>query len=133
MNTWIPFGGGVRRCIGAGFSLMEGVAVLREVLTAYDVTATGRGPAQGPQHHERAATRGARSAWADPDLANSGAAEPGGGHNDPMGWGARLRALRMDLGPFREHRDFRLLLIAGTVFYLGGMMTYVAIPFQIYS
>ena len=38
-NTWIPFGGGVRRCIGAGFSLMEGVAVLREVLAAYDVTA----------------------------------------------------------------------------------------------
>ncbi|MCZ4498911.1 MAG: cytochrome [Marmoricola sp.] len=37
-NTWIPFGGGVRRCIGAGFSLMEGVSVLREVLTAYDVT-----------------------------------------------------------------------------------------------
>ena len=36
-NTWIPFGGGVRRCIGAGFSLMEGVAVLREVLTRYDV------------------------------------------------------------------------------------------------
>jgi cytochrome P450 family 135 len=36
-NTWIPFGGGVRRCIGAGFSLMEGVSVLREVLTAYDV------------------------------------------------------------------------------------------------
>ena len=29
VNTWIPFGGGVRRCIGAGFSLMEGVAVLR--------------------------------------------------------------------------------------------------------
>ena len=50
-----------------------------------------------------------------------------------MGWGARLRALRMDLGPFREHRDFRLLLIAGTVFYLGGMMTYVAIPYQIYQ
>jgi MFS family permease len=50
-----------------------------------------------------------------------------------MVWGSRLRALRMDLGPFREHRDFRLLLIAGTVFYLGGMMTYVAIPFQIYQ
>ncbi|HWM72800.1 MAG TPA: cytochrome P450 [Nocardioides sp.] len=40
-NTWIPFGGGVRRCIGAGFSLMEGVAVLREVFSAYDVTAVG--------------------------------------------------------------------------------------------
>jgi len=37
-NTWIPFGGGVRRCIGAGFSLLEGVAVLREVLQRYDVT-----------------------------------------------------------------------------------------------
>ncbi|HET6168455.1 MAG TPA: cytochrome P450, partial [Marmoricola sp.] len=36
-NTWIPFGGGVRRCIGAGFSLMEGVVVLREVLSTYDV------------------------------------------------------------------------------------------------
>jgi cytochrome P450 family 135 len=42
VNTWIPFGGGVRRCIGAGFSLMEGVAVLRQVLTAYDVTSVGR-------------------------------------------------------------------------------------------
>ncbi|MDI6908764.1 cytochrome P450 [Nocardioides sp.] len=40
-NTWIPFGGGVRRCLGAGFSLMEGVAVLREVFTAYDVEAIG--------------------------------------------------------------------------------------------
>jgi len=40
-NTWIPFGGGVRRCIGAGFSLMEGVAVLREVFRSYDVTAVG--------------------------------------------------------------------------------------------
>ena len=40
-NTWIPFGGGVRRCIGAGFSLMEGVAVLREVFAAHDVEAVG--------------------------------------------------------------------------------------------
>jgi cytochrome P450 len=38
VNTWIPFGGGVRRCIGAGFSLMEGVAVLREVLRSHEVT-----------------------------------------------------------------------------------------------
>ncbi len=40
-NTWIPFGGGVRRCIGAGFSLMEGVAVLREVLLRYDIELPG--------------------------------------------------------------------------------------------
>lgn len=37
-HTWIPFGGGVRRCIGAGFSLMEGVVVLREVLARFDLT-----------------------------------------------------------------------------------------------
>jgi cytochrome P450 len=47
-NTWIPFGGGVRRCIGAGFSLMEGVAVLREVLKQYDV-ALPAGPADYPR------------------------------------------------------------------------------------
>jgi cytochrome P450 len=40
-NTWIPFGGGVRRCIGAGFSLMEGVVVLREVFSRFDVAAVG--------------------------------------------------------------------------------------------
>jgi len=37
INTWIPFGGGVRRCIGAGFSLMEGVEVLRQVCADWDV------------------------------------------------------------------------------------------------
>lgn len=36
-GTWIPFGGGVRRCLGAGFSLQEAVAVLRAVLTRYDI------------------------------------------------------------------------------------------------
>ena len=40
-STWIPFGGGVRRCIGAGFAMMEGVAVLREVFGAVDVTTVG--------------------------------------------------------------------------------------------
>lgn len=40
-NSWIPFGGGVRRCLGAGFAVMEGVSVLREVLTRHEFTATG--------------------------------------------------------------------------------------------
>src|SRR5690554_6371462 len=42
-QTWIPFGGGVRSCIGAGFSLMEGVLILREILLRYAVSvAAGR-------------------------------------------------------------------------------------------
>ncbi len=40
--------------------------------------------------------------------------------------------MRIDLTPLRESRDFRLLFLAGTVFYLGGMVSYVAIPFLVY-
>jgi len=47
-------------------------------------------------------------------------------------WSERLRALRMDVTPLRESRDFRLLFVAGTVFYFGAMVSYVAIPFQVY-
>jgi cytochrome P450 len=43
-NTWIPFGGGVRRCIGAAFSLMEGAVVLGEVLRRYEVVADQPAP-----------------------------------------------------------------------------------------
>ncbi|REF37889.1 MFS transporter [Thermasporomyces composti] len=45
----------------------------------------------------------------------------------------RLGALCPDLTPLRTSRDFRLLWIAGTIFYLGGMVTYVALPYQIYQ
>ena len=38
-NTWIPFGGGVRRCLGAGFSLLEATVVLGEVLRRFDLAA----------------------------------------------------------------------------------------------
>jgi MFS family permease len=39
----------------------------------------------------------------------------------------------MDVTPLRTSRDFRLLFAAGTVFYLGAMVTYVALPYQIYQ
>ncbi len=48
-------------------------------------------------------------------------------------WRDRFRGVRMDVTPLRTSRDFRLLFLAGTVFYLGGMVSYVAIPFQIYD
>lgn len=38
----------------------------------------------------------------------------------------------MDLRPLRSSADFRLLFAAGTVFYLGGYVSYVAVPFQLY-
>ena len=38
----------------------------------------------------------------------------------------------MDVSPLRDSRDFRLLFVAGTVFYFGAMVSYVAIPFQVY-
>ncbi|WP_424185645.1 cytochrome P450 [Actinokineospora sp. G85] len=40
-GTWIPFGGGVRRCIGAGFSLQEAAAILKAVLVRYDLEPVG--------------------------------------------------------------------------------------------
>lgn len=43
-GTWIPFGGGVRRCIGAGFSVQEAAAVLRAVLTRYTLRADNPRP-----------------------------------------------------------------------------------------
>jgi cytochrome P450 len=43
-GTWIPFGGGARRCIGAGFSLMEATEILRAALTAYDFHAPHPAP-----------------------------------------------------------------------------------------
>ncbi|HEU4910946.1 MAG TPA: MFS transporter [Actinomycetes bacterium] len=46
---------------------------------------------------------------------------------------ARLAGLRVDITPLRTSRDFRILFVAGTVFYLGAMVSYVALPYQIYQ
>jgi len=35
--TWIPFGGGVRRCLGASFAQFEMAVVLRELLRRHDI------------------------------------------------------------------------------------------------
>ena len=43
-----------------------------------------------------------------------------------------LRLAVMDLGPVRRHRDFRLLVAGRGVSFLGSMVTYVAIPYQVY-
>src|SRR4051794_39960384 len=41
--TWIPFGGGRRRCLGASFAMLEMKIVLRAVLAACELRSAGNG------------------------------------------------------------------------------------------
>ncbi|MFZ2034130.1 MAG: MFS transporter, partial [Candidatus Dormiibacterota bacterium] len=45
----------------------------------------------------------------------------------------RLRSLAFDVSPLRESREFRLLFIGQGVSFAGSMITYVAVPFQVYA
>jgi MFS family permease len=49
------------------------------------------------------------------------------------GWRERLRRARIDVTPLRTSADFRTLFAAGTVFNLGAMFGYVAVPYQLYA
>jgi cytochrome P450 len=42
LATWLPFGGGLRRCLGAGFALLELREVVRTVVTSVRLHAAGR-------------------------------------------------------------------------------------------
>jgi cytochrome P450 len=50
-SSWIPFGGGVRRCIGAGFSLQESAIVLGEALRRYDIDVKRKAPERPVLRH----------------------------------------------------------------------------------
>jgi MFS family permease len=52
---------------------------------------------------------------------------------DQRAWWQRLLGARIDITPLRTSRDFRTLFIAGTVFNLGAMFGYVAVPYQLYA
>jgi MFS family permease len=47
----------------------------------------------------------------------------------PTGW----RAIAPDLRPLRRHRDYRLLTVGQSVSFFGSMVTYVAVPYQVYE
>lgn len=68
----------------------------------------------------------------DPIAAIPAEALPAGRPPQPSEGGRRHR-LSLDVRPLRGSRDFRLLWGAGLVSLLGGMVTYVAVPFQVYD
>lgn len=47
----------------------------------------------------------------------------------PSGW----RALAPDLTPLRRHRDYRLLTLGQSVSFFGSMITFVAVPYQVFQ
>jgi MFS family permease len=44
-----------------------------------------------------------------------------------------MRWATVDITPLRRHRDFRLLFIGRGVSFFGSMITYVAVPYQVYQ
>ena len=57
--TWIPFGGGTRRCLGASFALFEMKTVVTRVLERTSLEPVGKpGHRRAPGDHLRAPQRG---------------------------------------------------------------------------
>jgi hypothetical protein len=79
--AWIPFGGGVRRCIGASFAQVEMKTVLREVLRRVRLRARSQRPERGVVRHVTVVPgRGARAIVTE-RLAVQPAAELAGAQN----------------------------------------------------
>jgi len=57
-NTWIPFGGGIRRCLGAGFAQLEATVVLGEVLRRFRLEPAGRPEPPRPRNVTLTPARG---------------------------------------------------------------------------
>lgn len=72
-TTWLPFGGGNRRCLGANFAVVEMAVVLREVLRRVDLDSTAacgerrrvKGVILVPHRGARVRVRAVRPAAAD--------------------------------------------------------------------
>jgi cytochrome P450 len=49
--AWLPFGGGIRRCIGAAFAEYEMRVILTEIVTRTDLRAAEPAAERGKVHH----------------------------------------------------------------------------------
>lgn len=58
--TWIPFGGGLRRCLGASLAMLEAVAVLKAVLQRVDIAPGGPAERAKMRNITTVPARGAR-------------------------------------------------------------------------
>ena len=58
--TWIPFGGGIRRCLGAGLSMLEATTMLRVVLSTVDLRPARRPEGTRPRNITLVPSRGTR-------------------------------------------------------------------------
>jgi cytochrome P450 family 135 len=58
--TWIPFGGGIRRCLGAALAMVEAKAVLKVVMKSVDLAPAGRAEWPRPRNVTTVPARGAR-------------------------------------------------------------------------
>ncbi|HEV7193820.1 MAG TPA: cytochrome P450 [Jatrophihabitantaceae bacterium] len=58
--TWIPFGGGIRRCLGAGLAMVEAQAVLKVVLQRVELRPAGRPEWSKTRNITTVPARGAR-------------------------------------------------------------------------
>lgn len=70
----------------------------------------------------------------DPDLREGERLAPAPPVPEPRaGVRGLVRLATIDIGPLRRHRDFRLLFTGQAVSFFGSMVTYVAIPYQVYQ
>jgi cytochrome P450 len=83
--AWIPFGGGVRRCIGASFAQVEMRTVLREVLRRVRLRAPTMRAERGVVRHVTVVPRRGARAIVQERLAVEPAAELAGAHDGRPG------------------------------------------------
>lgn len=50
-SSWLPFGGGNRRCLGANFALLEGRIILSAILSRYDIAPVDAGAERPRARH----------------------------------------------------------------------------------
>ena len=92
--TWIPFGGGRRRCLGASFAVQEMKVVLRATLRRYELRAASDAPGDDPAAEHHLQPRGRDDGRAAPRRVPAAVPEPAAVAGAPDRASARHPVLR---------------------------------------